>query len=201
MIKTNNPSFLARLFSSRVRGEVFSLLFGLQGAPLHLREIQRRSGLSVGTVQRELRQLEDLGLIQRARDGNRVYYDAVRSHPLYEEIRSIVRKTAGLADVLREALEGPGVEWAFVFGSVARGEETAESDIDLMVVGKAGLREIVGRLSGVTEVLGREIAPHTFSRQELFKRKKARDPFVTRVLTAPKMFVLGDEDEFAAVVE
>ena len=179
---------------------MFRILFGPGSDRLYLREIQRRSGLSVRTVQNELRNLEELGLLSRAEDGNRVYYAANRAHPLYEDIRSIVRKTAGLADVLREALEGPGIAWAFVFGSVARGEESAESDIDLMVVGDIGLRQVVKRLQGTGERLGREVNPHAFTQAELLKRRKAKDPFITRVLAAPKLFVTGDEDEFAAVV-
>lgn len=194
--RPERPSVLARILSSRARAEIFRLLFGQAGATLHLREIQRRSGLNVRTVQRELMNLEELGLVVRTEDGNRVYFKADRFHPLYGEIRGLVRKTSGLNDVLREALEDPGVEWAFLFGSVARGEETGQSDIDLMVVGDVGLREVVKRLSGVADRVGREINPHALSRAEWVRRLKAGDPFVTRVAAAPKTFVVGNPDDF-----
>ncbi|MBI2116276.1 MAG: nucleotidyltransferase domain-containing protein, partial [candidate division NC10 bacterium] len=126
---------LAELLSSRGRAEVFRLLFGLSDAPLHLREIQRRAGLSLGTIQQELRKLKRLGLLDSRADGNRLWYQANRGHPLYPEIHRLVLKTSGLVDVLRTTLKDPRIEWAFVFGSIARGEETAGSDVDLMVVG------------------------------------------------------------------
>jgi predicted nucleotidyltransferase len=108
----------------------------------------------------------------------------------------LVLKTSGLVDVLRATLASPKIEWAFVFGSIARGEEAAGSDVDLMVVGDLGLRGVTGLLSGVAEQIGREINPHVLRRQELIKRKSAGDPFLTRVLTEPKVFVVGDPHEF-----
>jgi predicted nucleotidyltransferase len=108
----------------------------------------------------------------------------------------LVLKTSGLADVLRSKLRDPKIEWAFVFGSIARGEETAASDVDLTVVGDLGLRGVTSLLSGAADQIGREINPHVLRRAELLKRKAARDPFLTRLLAEPKIFVVGDPDEF-----
>jgi predicted nucleotidyltransferase len=190
---------LAELLSSRTRAEIFRLLFGVSGGALHTREIQRRARSSLGAVQQELQKLRRLGLVGAHRDGNRVAYTANRSHPLFPEIHRLVLKTGGLADLLRTALTHPMIEWAFVFGSVARGEEMTESDVDLLVIGDIGLREVANLLSGVAEQIGREINPHVLRRAELLKRKGEKDTFLMRVLAAPKLFVLGDPHDFEAM--
>lgn len=190
-------SVLADILSSRVRAEIFRLLFGLDACELHLREIERRSGLSVATVRQELHRLSDMGLVIARRDGNRLYFSANRAHPLYPEIHSLSLKTTGLADVLRDALGREGIDAAFVFGSIATGAADAESDIDLMVIGRVGLRALAKRLSGVSARLGREINPYTLTPAEFGRRLKARDHFITSVLATPKVFIVGDEDELA----
>jgi predicted nucleotidyltransferase len=190
---------MAEILSSRGRESIFRLLFGVTGTPLHTREIQRRSSVTLGAVQQELRKLVRLGLITGNRDGNRVVYRANREHPLFVEIHHMVLKTSGLADVLREALNDPGIRWAFVFGSIASGEEKAGSDIDLMVIGDIGLRRLSGMLSGATEKVGREINPHVFTEREFLRRKRAREHFVTRVLESPRLIIVGDGREFAAM--
>ena len=183
--------------SSRGRAEIFRLLFGVTPQEVHLRELQRRSGLALRTIQQEVEKLLGMELLVARRDGNRVYYSANKSHPLFRDIRSMVLKTSGLVEVLREALSGEGADAAFVFGSVARGEEGAEGDVDLMIVADAGLSDVSRWLSGVPEKLGREVNPHVMSAEELRRRRESGDQFVSRVLDAPKLFVVGDEDELA----
>lgn len=190
---------LAEILSSRVRAEIFRLLFGAPGGELHTREIQRRAHLSLGTVQQELQKLKRLELIASSKDGNRVSYQANKVHPLYPEIHRLVLKTSGLVDVLGTALTDPKIEWAFVFGSIARGEGTAGSDIDLMIIGNLGLREVTGLLSGVADQIGLEVNPHVLRRAEFLKRKAAGEPFLMRVLAAPKVFAVGDPHEFDAM--
>ena len=188
---------LSDLLSSRVRAEIFRLLFGLSEKELHLREIERQSGLALGTVRQDLAKLTRLGLVKSRRDGNRLHYHANREHPLYEEIRRLVLKTAGLATVLEDALGTKGIRAAFVFGSVARGEEEAHSDVDLMVIGDVGLRELSRRLAGVSETLGREVNPHALRAVEFGHRRESGDHFVTSVMASPKIFVAGGEDDLA----
>ena len=187
---------LAEILSSRVRAEIFRLLFGVPRGGLHTREIHRRTQLSLGTVQQELRKLQRLGLIASSKDGNRVSYQANKVYPLYVEIHRLVLKTSGLVEVLGTALTDARIEWAFVFGSIARGEETAGSDVDLMIIGDLGLRAVTGLLSGVADQIGREINPHVLRRTEFLKRKAAGEPFLIRVLAAPKVFAVGDPHEF-----
>jgi len=192
-----NP--LAELLSSRTRAEIFRLLFGASSGALHTRAMHRRTQSSLGAVHQELQKLRRLGLVDARKDGNRVAYTANKSHPLYPEIHGLVLKTGGLADLLRTALTHPKIEWAFVFGSIARGEETAESDVDLLVIGDIGLRGVTRLLSGVGEQVGREINPHVLRRAEFLKRKGEKETFLMRVLAAPKLFVVGDSHDFEAM--
>ena len=186
---------LVDIVSSRVKAELLRLLFGLGQLELHLRELVRQSGLSLGTVQQELRRLTRVGLVIARKDGNRVYYRANPDHPVHRELCALVLKTDGLAGVLQPALKTPDVSVAFVFGSVARGDTGADSDVDLMVIGSVGLRRLVALLAGSADRLGREINPHVLSPEEFVNRKKRRDHFVTSVLGSPKLFVKGTEHE------
>jgi predicted nucleotidyltransferase len=192
-------STLAEILSSRVRAEIFRVLFGLDTPELHNREIVRRSGMSESAVRQELGKLVNLELLKRRVDGNRVYYAANKAHPLCRSIREIVLKTIGLVDILRQRLSVPQIRFAFVFGSVARAEETADSDIDLMVIGSLGLRKLSSLLSGVSEQLGREINPHLMTETEYRRRIEKGDHFVHKVLTGPRASVVGSVDEFEAM--
>ena len=197
---TKQMGTLTELLSSNVKAEVFRLLFGLDGGPLHLREIERRSGLAVATVQQELKRLTRLGVIEARPDGNRTYYVAREDHPLYPEICGLVLKTSGLADLLRDALKKEkGISIAFVFGSLAQSRERAHSDVDLMVVGTIGLRQLTKLLSGVSEKIGREINPHVFTASEFRRRKQAGDHFLKSVLAERRIFIIGDEHELGAM--
>jgi len=188
---------LAEILSSKIRAEIFRILFGVvPDASLHMREIERRTGFAIGTVQTELKKLQRLDIISRIKDGNRVYYRANIAHPLYPEIRTLVLKTSGLADVIKEALRNEkNIQTAFVFGSFARHEEKAGSDVDLMVIGDIGLRKLTGLLTDTSGKIGREINPHIFAKKEFVKRKKERDHFLNQVLESAKIFIIGTEDD------
>ena len=190
---------LGELLSSKIRAEIFRNLFGVApDSALYMRELERRTGFAIGTVQTELKKLQRLDIITSVKDGNRVYYRANTAHPVYPEIRALVLKTSGLADVIVNALGNEtGIRVAFVFGSFARQEEKAGSDVDLMVVGDIGLRKLTGLLMNVSGKIGREINPHVFSEKEFVKRKKDQDHFLNQVLEAPKIFIIGTEHELA----
>ena len=190
---------LVDIVSSRVKAELLRLLFGLSQPELHLRELGRQSGLSLSTVQQELRRLARVGLVIARKDGNRVYYRANAGHPVHRDLCSLVLKTDGLAGVLQSALSTPEVSLAFVFGSVARGDTGAGSDVDLMVIGEVGLRKLTSLLSGIAGRVGRELNPHVLTAEEFVKRTRERDHFVTSVLGAPKLFVKGTEHELATM--
>jgi DNA-binding transcriptional ArsR family regulator len=188
---------LAEFLSSRSRAEILRLLFGTNGRELHVRELERQSGLADATVRQELKKLTRLGVIVARQDGNRTYYRANVESPLYPDIRNLVRKTSGLTDVLREALGEAEIQIAFVFGSVACGAEKATSEVDLMVIGAISLRQLSKRLSGLATKLGREINPHALTPAEFARRVKGREHFITSVLETPRLFVIGSEDELS----
>jgi DNA-binding transcriptional ArsR family regulator len=188
-------NMLAELLSSQGRAEIFRLLFGPGSCELHLRELERQTGLSEATLRQELKKLTRLGVVEARQDGNRTYYRAKAEHPIYPDIRNLVLKTSGLADMLREALGESGIRVAFVFGSIASGREKAESDVDLMVIGAITLRQLSRRLSGIVVKLGREVNPHVLTPEEFARRVRERDHFITSVLETPRLFVTGSEDE------
>jgi predicted nucleotidyltransferase len=188
---------LAELLSSKIRAEIFRNLFGIApNTALYMREIERQTGFAIGTVQTELRKLQRLDIISKVKDGNRVYYRANTTHPLYPNIRELVLKTSGLADVIKNAISNEkGIKVAFVFGSFARQEEKANSDVDLMIISDIGLRKLTGLLIDVAGKIGREINPHIFSEKEFIKRKKGQDHFLSQVLESPKIFIIGTEND------
>lgn len=190
---------LKALFSSQVRAGLLRVLFGVSPKSFHLRELQRETKLAVRTVSLDLGKLEKLDMVRSQKDGNRIIYSANKDHPLYPDIRNLVLKTSGLADVLKEALDIGGVEFAFIFGSIAQGTETSASDLDLMVIGSIGLRKLASALSGLSDRIGREINPHAISREEFQKRMKGKEHFIISVLAAPKMWIKGTDDEFVAM--
>jgi len=199
-ISIHTMGILAEILSSNIRAEIFRNLFGVEKQSLHLREIERRTGFAVGTVQQEIKKLLRLDIITRIKNGNRSYYKANTNHPLYPEIRNLVLKTNGLADLLKQALSAElKIKIAFVFGSFARKEEKAASDIDLMVIGDIGLRKLTGLLMDVSEKLGREINPYRLTESEFIKRKREKDHFLQEVLASPKIFITGTEDELEAM--
>ena len=189
---------LAEILSSRVRAEIFRLLFGVNEVELHVREIERRSGLNISTVRQELEKLERLDLVIARRDGNRLCYSANREHPLFSDIHNLVVKTSGLVDILREAIDKEEVKMAFVFGSIAGNQADAGSDVDLMVIGDVGLRILSGWLTGIQEKIEREINPHVLSEEEFARKKQSKEHFLINVLSSPKLFIKGTEDELAA---
>ncbi len=193
-------AILAKILSSRVRSEIFRLLFGLSDNELYVREIERRTGLSIATVRQELKKLLQMELLLARRDGNRLYYRGNKEHPLFPDIQSMVLKTVGIVEPLKEVLDKESVNIAFIFGSVANNREGAVSDLDLMVIGTVGLRTVSGWLSGISEKIGREINPHVLSLNEYRKRKRAREHFLIRVMESAKIFIKGNEDDLAAMV-
>ena len=184
---------LPSLLFPEYRRRVLGLLLLRPDEALHGREIARRTGLPAGTITRELTKLAEVGLLKRTKRGNQQVYSADTSGPIFTELASILRKTSGLADVLVQALApaAPKLRLAFVFGSVARGQETGGSDVDVMLIGDLGFREAVELLHPCQATLGREVNPKLFSASE-FTDKAATEPFLIDVLAKPKIFLIGN---------
>jgi len=160
---------------------------------LHLREIARRAGLNSKTVMRELHSLRDAGVLVSKKAGNQVIYRLNPNCPIYDELRSIVRKTVGLAGVLREEFEpfADRIETAYVYGSHARGDARAGSDIDLMIVGDVSLREISSAIRAAGRTLHRIVNPVLYTSDEYASELRADDSFVYRVHDGPRIGLIG----------
>jgi predicted nucleotidyltransferase len=193
----STPSSLGQTLFGGTRRAILALLYGQSEQQFYLREVVRRTETALGAAQRELKQLTDAGLISRARRGNQVYYQANSANPIFAELKSILTKTAGIRDVLRQALEPvkDRVRVAFIYGSVAHGTERASSDIDVMVIGDIGFGEVTSHLSAVESKLGREINPTVYPPLEYVAKVKKRNHFLRSVLEQKKVFVVGDEHE------
>ena len=169
----------------------------------HVRELARMTGISAGSLHRELKAMAESGLLLREKIGNQVFYRADTHCTIYEELAAIFRKTIGLADLLRNALSGLAgkIQMAFVFGSMASGQQDAGSDVDVCVLGEASLLEVVKALSCVQEELRREINPVAMTVKKFSEQSAEQDRFVRRVLSEPTVYVIGSEDELAELVE
>jgi predicted nucleotidyltransferase len=186
---------LAELFTSKTRAEFFRILFGLNPGEFHLREIERQSGLTIGTIRKEAEKLVGLDLIVKRIDGNRTYYQANKAHPIYKTIRELVMKTSGIREVIKRAFKEQNVDFVFLFGSVVNGNLKPESDVDLFVIGNPGLRKTCKILKKPAEDIGRELNPHVMKLEEFVRRKKENEHFVNRVLESPILMIVGEENE------
>jgi predicted nucleotidyltransferase len=192
-------SLLSDILSSRVRADILQLLFNGRQQEFYVRAIERKSTVTFNAIRQELKKLSSLDLVNSRRDGNRLYYRANSNHPLYPVLSELVAKTVGYKALLKQALSVPEIQLAFIFGSLARYEERAESDIDLMVIGDISLRRLSSLLTGLEEKTGREINPHLFSKKEFRIRLAADDHLITKVLTDDKIFIIGTEHELAGL--
>ena len=188
---------LGDLLFGQTRGRILTLLFGMPDQSFFTRQIARQIGTSVGTVQRELETLSQIGLIERSATGMQVFYQANRDHPAYAELRSLIAKTAGTFHLLRSALAPlvKKIAFAFVYGSMARGDENGASDVDLMVIGDVSLDEILTQLTPAERGLGRAINPTVFSLKEFKSKLKEGNHFLKSVMRGKKVLLAGDEDE------
>ena len=187
----------ASLLFGAYRRDALALLLLHPEESRHVRETARAIGKAPGTLLRELNALAAAGVLTRKPMGNQVHFQANPDCPIYEELRSILKKTVGVADVLREALAplGPKVRAAFVYGSVARGDERSRSDLDVMVVGEASFGDVVAALAPAQESLRREVNPNVYPALEFRRKLAARDPFLKRVLAGHKIYIVGGEDD------
>lgn len=191
------PSRSIELMFSAYRRQVLGLLLLRPGEALHVREIARLTGVPAGSLHRELRSLAEAGLLLREPVGNQVRYRANQNCPIYPELAEIFRKTAGLADLLRDALApmSDQICAAFLFGSIARHAETANSDVDLFVVGSVSFTEVVSAVSPLQERLGREINPVVMTPDQFQTARENEERFVNRILGEPRLFLMGSDDD------
>lgn len=194
---------IASMLLGQVRSTVLALLFSHAEESYYLRQIIRMTGAAHGAVQRELAHLHAAGLVTRVRRGNQVYYQADRESPVFAEVRGLIVKTAGVASVLRAALASVAgnIEIAFIYGSVAKGTEKSNSDIDVMVIGEVTFGDIVQALLPAQQQLGREVNPSVFTPGEIRDRIANSDHFINTILREDKIILIGDEHDLDRLVE
>ena len=184
------------LFSG-LQQRLLAVLFGQPDRSFYGNELLRLTGTGRGALQRELEKLVSADLVTVTPIGNQKHYQANAAAPIFAELRGIVMKTLGLADVLRTALNAVSdrIELAFVFGSVAKGTDTATSDIDLMVVTETlTYADLFEGLAAAEQVLGRKVNPTLYTSAALAEKVRTENSFVLRVLSQPKIFLIGTED-------
>jgi uncharacterized protein len=203
MITLSANNNLSNILFGKSRQAILSLLYSHVDEAFYLRQIVRTTGIGLGPAQRELKQLLDAGIVIRNVEGKQVYYRANKKSPIFNELRNIVMKTFGAADVIRQSLEtlADKIRVAFIFGSVARSTDGRASDIDLIIIGKVTFGDAVSSLSQAEEILEREINPVVYSVAEFKKRVAEKHFFIIDVLEGDKIFIIGDEDELGRLAK
>ncbi len=190
-------SKLADALFTKTQKNVLQLLYGRPDRSFYTKEILRLTGMGVHTIKRELDRMVEAGILTLKSVGNQKHYQANPACPLYEELISIVKKTVGVVGVLRDALEPlkKDIHAAFVYGSMAKGQERAKIDIDLMLIAnELSYTEIMGLLIPSQEIMKRPINPTIYSRKEFQKKVKQGNNFLERVLVQGKLLIIGNMD-------
>jgi len=179
---------------------VLGLLYAWPDQSLYANEIVRRANMGRGTIKRELDRLVSAGLLTVSKSGNQLHYQANPDNPVYHELLGIVRKTIGLVDVIRQALNvyDEKIEFAFIYGSIAKGEALAKSDVDLFVASdKVAYAELMNVLSDAGDSLSRIVNPSIYSRKDIQKKLKENNAFISRVMEQAKLWVKGSDDDIS----
>ncbi len=200
-IERHKIGFGEALFSKTQR-QVLALLFGQPEKSFYSKEIVDLAGVGIGTVHRELEKLSGCGLLTTKRIGNQKHYQANPTSPIFHELRGIVSKTFGIADPLRLALEQlkDKIEIAFIYGSIAKGSDTARSDIDLMLLSdQLTYPDLLVLLSELENQLGRKINPTIYTKDEFREKRKSENNFLIKVIAQHKIFLIGSENDISAI--
>ena len=200
---TKYDSRLSSVLFNKTRRGVLALLYGRTDEAFYVNQIMQSLGSGSGAVQRELRLMTESGIVLRTRTGNMVYYQANNKCPIFNELKNIVRKTFGVADVIRESLETSAdkIRVAFIFGSVAASADNRASDIDIMVIGDITFDEVSSAVSQAEETIRREINPVVYPVAEFRRKIKDNQHFLKTVLEDEKIFIIGDDGELAKLVK
>lgn len=187
---------ISNIFASKTRKALFRLYFTNPDGEYYLRELERMLDIPVSMIRRELVRLEEDGIFRSRKRGNQTYYYLNKKYPLFEELKSIVSKTIGIRRLLTKMLERlSNVEVAFIFGSFAKNEARASSDIDVFIIGDVDESKLIEELSTLEKELGREINYSLYTRDDFEKKKKAKESFIEDLLENPKIFLIGNENE------
>lgn len=189
---------------TKTQQRVLGLLYGQPEKSFYTNDIVRRADMGRGTVRRELQRLLAAELLVVSREGNQHHYRANAASPVYEELVAIVKKTFGIVDVIRTSLSPlfEQIDQAFIYGSVAKGEETAGSDIDLLVVAESlAYSELMTVLADAEHLLARPVNPSIYTAEQIKEKLYNDNAFITRVMEQPKLWVKGGEDDIGVLGE
>ena len=187
---------------SRTRQNVLGLLYAHPDSSFYTNEILRRTGMGVATIKRELDRMVKAGILTLTKVGNQHHYQANLKCPVYEELASIVRKTFGVVDVIRAALMPvqEQIDFAFIYGSLAKGTEISQSDIDVMIVTDTlAYVDVMSLLGGAEESLGRAVNPSIYNLEQIRNRLITKNAFISRVMEQPKLWIKGEDDDIGKV--
>jgi len=200
--KYPDNTVLSNLFG-KTRRSILALLYSHPDESFYLRQILRTAGIAPGAGQRELKWLSESGIIRRTVSGHQVYYQANSDCPIFLELKNIITKTVGFADIIRVQLAPleKKIDIALLFGSVAEGKESKDSDVDILIVGDLTFAETAERLAPVQKTLGREINPVVFNSDEFQEKLKNGHPFLKSVLKSDIIYLIGDENELKRLAE
>jgi len=186
-------TMLEYFITSKTKRNLLKLFLTNPERPFYTREIARLTGEPLNAVRRELGYLERTGLLKSRREGNLKYFAVVKEFPFYTELKKIIYATVGLGDYLRDRMENSeAVELAFIYGSVAKGEEREKSDIDLFVVGEIEEEELHKLVSDIEKEIGREINYTLMTKKEFDQRSERGEPFITRIEKEEKLMLKGN---------
>lgn len=187
----------AAILFGKARQAVLALLFEQPEQAYYLRELARQTGISPGALQHELGQLQKADLVERSQDGNRVTYRANMAHPVFADLRSIVRKTCGLPAQINAALQPftGQIRFAALYGSLAKGSNHARSDVDLLIVGDLTLEQALAAIVPVEVRIGREVSVRIYSQEDFRTRREQGEHFITNVMSGPLTPLIGTPDD------
>ena len=189
-------SILTALFPA-VRQEILAATLLSPERSWYLSELAAHLGTSPSSLQRELEALAKSGILQRRQEGRRIYYRAETASPVFTELRDLFSKTAGMVPLLHAELEafGPKIAWAAIYGSIARGEERAQSDVDLLIVGAVTLQDLLPVLRRVERQFGREVNVTRYSEEEFRSKRHSGNHFLISILKSNLITIVGSPDE------
>jgi predicted nucleotidyltransferase len=199
-MKDQSLSLSDALFS-KVQGRVLGVLFSNPDRSFYANELFRLAGSGTGAGVRELTKLSNSGLVTVNKIGNQKHYQVNRDTPIFEEVRGIVLKTFGMADVLRQGLMpiADKISVAFIYGSIAKGSDTAKSDVDVMVIGdNIAYPDVYSSLMQAEQQLGRKVSPAIYSKDDVARKLDEGNSFLTRIIAQPKIFLIGSEHDLPA---
>jgi DNA-binding transcriptional ArsR family regulator len=196
-----DTSKLGTTLFGKTRRSVLAMLYSHPDESYYLRQLARLTAVGMGALQRELKQLSEAGIIERNEIGRQAFYKANFDCPVFRELKNLIIKTFGVADLLRDALSpvADPIEVAFIFGSMVSGEFDQSNALNIVVIGDISFADVVRALAAVPETLSREIKPSVYLPEEFKARLSTEHHFLKTILNTPKIFLIGDRDELDAL--